>query len=375
MLRKGLLAISIFSQFLLVGFMGFIIYSRQSKPEIMEDIFTENVQLDSAFCSVEQLIHPKEVFSVPYKYFIESKGVVVPSSGYVKITNPMEGKVTDLYVKVGDLVEEGAALFRICDNCIQVLIKQKEANLNKSIAELKFLQNGPSEFAKLKMQKEIEEIEIRKKGQEKEVSIFQSLLEKSAVSALEKDEKSMFLQITEKTLEKAKADYDQLTAKMGSDEEDIYLNEIEEKKAELKLAALQLEKTLVKSPISGRVIDVDLSPGQYLKDKGNTYMTVASEDPTMIKVSIDEGDAYKIAIGKKLKAVAVHPQNPEIYFILDFVSFNPRMSIYQDGGRKLDLFFSLQKDEVPLYLEQSLKVYIETSSLNDLSFLHYQFIN
>ena len=204
MIRKGLLGISIFSQVLLVGFMIFVIYSRQSKPEIIEDLFFQREKLDKEVCSLEEIKCKTSTFSVPYKSFIESKGVVVPSSGYVKITNPMEGKVTDLYVKVGGFVEESAPLFRICDNSIQVLIKQKEANLNKSIAELKFLQNGPSEFAKLKMQKEIEEIEIRKKSQEKEACIFQSLLEKSAVSALENEEKGMFLQITEKSLEKAK---------------------------------------------------------------------------------------------------------------------------------------------------------------------------
>jgi multidrug efflux pump subunit AcrA (membrane-fusion protein) len=359
--------------------MAFIIHSKDTKQEIMEDLFVKKEDLNREVCSLEEISNKvsnvKSVFSVPYKSFIEAKGVVVPSSGYIYITNPIEGKVSDVFVKVGDLVEESSPLFKICDNCTQVLIKEKEASLNKWVAKLKFLQNGASAFAKLKVQKEIEEIEILKKNQEKEVLIFQNLLEKSAISALESEEKGMNLQITEKSLEKAKAKYDELNAKMTSDEEDIYLNKIEEKKAKLKLAALGLEKTIVKSPVAARVIDVDLCKGQYLNDKGYKYITLASENPTVIKVSVEENEAYKIVTNKKLRAVAVHPENDEIYFILDFAYFNPRMSIYKDGSKKLDLFFTLNKEGVPLYFEQSLKVYIETSSLNDLSFLHYQFNN
>jgi multidrug efflux pump subunit AcrA (membrane-fusion protein) len=379
MLRKGLIGICIFSQVLLICFMAFIIHSKDTKQEIMEDLFVKKEDLNREVCSLEEISNKvsnvKSVFSVPYKSFIEAKGVVVPSSGYIYITNPIEGKVSDVFVKVGDLVEESSPLFKICDNCTQVLIKEKEASLNKWVAKLKFLQNGASAFAKLKVQKEIEEIEILKKNQEKEVLIFQNLLEKSAISALESEEKGMNLQITEKSLEKAKAKYDELNAKMTSDEEDIYLNKIEEKKAKLKLAALGLEKTIVKSPVAARVIDVDLCKGQYLNDKGYKYITLASENPTVIKVSVEENEAYKIVTNKKLRAVAVHPENDEIYFILDFAYFNPRMSIYKDGSKKLDLFFTLNKEGVPLYFEQSLKVYIETSSLNDLSFLHYQFNN
>ncbi len=366
MLKKGLLTLSIGSWVLLVCFMTYIIAMKRSKTEIMEDLFCDNGPIE------QREVYPK-TFTIPYKSYVQSEGIVVPATGYIKITNPIEGVVEKVFVGLGEMVTENAPLFKIKDNAIYVEIKECEARLDKSIAQLEFRRKGPSTYALLSKQKEIEEIALKKSGQEKEAQIFQTLLEKTAVSSIETDEKNLFLQITEKSLEKAQAEYDDLKADMSSEEEDIYLHEIEEKKAALKLSALKLESSLVKSPMIARVAKISVAEGEFLSSKGLCGVTLVKEHPSMIKVSVSEEEAYKIKRGEALKAIAIHPDNPNLYFVLDYVSYSPKMSIYKNGERSLELYFSFHKDNIPVYLEQSLIVFIEATNPLNLSFLHHKF--
>lgn len=370
MLKKGLLVTSIVFQVVLVGFMGALLVREKSKPELIEDLFFED---EVVINKVKEEIVDDAMFSIPFRSYLETTGVVIPSSGYVKVSNPIEGAVTAVYVNLGDEVKVNTPLFKIDDKSIYVEIKEKEARLEKSVAELSFHKKGPSKYAILKQKKAIEEIEIKKENQEKEAAVFEKLLEKTAVSCAENNEKHMFLQMTEKELEKANADYDELCSGISDEEESIYLNDIEEKKAGLKQSALKLESSLVKSPMKGRVVDINVARGEYLSDKGELGVTLIAEDPAMIKVSISEGDAYKLKLGKELRAVAFHRSNPEISFILDFAYFNPKMSIYRGDERRLDLFFTFDRGSFPIYIEQSLDVFIETVDPVDLSFLHYKF--
>jgi len=365
MLKKGLLGFSIVSQILLVIFMGVYMFTHRAQKEIIHDLF---IQPSSSLQGGEP-----SAFSVPFTSFLKAKGVVVPSSGYIKVSNPLIGKVKDVFVSLGDRVNQDTPLFKLCDDEAQLEVKEKKACLDQSIARLNFMKKGPSEFALLSKQKEVEEVEIKKHGQEREAEIFQTLLSKTAISTIEHDEKQLFLQITEKELERVKAQYDELKAGISPEEELIYINDVEEKKASLKLSRLKLEDTAVKAPTSGTVLSIDVLEGEYLNDRGIKGITIGKTTPSMICVSVDEKEAYKICLGQKLRAIAVHPANPSIYFVLDYLCHHPKLSVYTNGERKLELFFTFHKGDFPIYLEQSLDVFVETFKTADLSFVHYQY--
>ena len=65
------------------------------------------------------------------------------------------------------------------------------------------------------------------------------------------------------------------------------------------------------------------------------------------------GAGRKIAVNKNLRAVAVHPANPNIVFPLEYVSFEPKLGVYKNGEKKLHLYFSFKKKDVPVYFEQT----------------------
>ena len=127
----------------------------------------------------------------------------------------------------------------------------------------------------------------------------------------------------------------------------------------------------MKSPIDGVVLGVNTQPGESVGL--NPVMVIGSISPMHLKVLVDEKDAWKISPTKKLRAIAQHRDNPEIYSILKFEKVNPIFRSNEANEKKLELTFSLDRGNSPLYLEERLDVFIEAKSPKDTSCIEYQF--
>lgn len=345
MLKKVILSVSICIQVLLVGVLCFHIYNAKQRVEIIEDLF------------VDTFATKDSSFSLPFTSFIETSGVVVPEGGYLTISTPKEGVVDNIFVLQGAHVEEGAPLFKMKDGACYIDVKEKEEQLAKAKALHAFKKMGKAKYALLAKEKELEEIALRKEHEEKDAFVFKNLLEKMAVSAAETEDKLLIAHSTQKEYEKAKAEFLDLKAPMNKKEEAIYLHDIEEKKAALKQSTLQVENTVIRAPIAGTVVDVMTNKGEYLSENNATGILLAG-DTLMVKVTISEDKMYKIKRSNNLKGVAVLGSKR---FLLQYHSYNPKLSMDKDGGRCLELYFSFTEEPTSLYLDQSLKVYIEAS--------------
>ena len=348
LLKKAVLTISLCMQMLLIGGLSFYIYSTREKGGLLEDIFTDSfavAEVDSDLLSSSSVV--------------ETEGEVVPASGYVSISSPLEGVVEQAFVERGSEVQKGAPLFKMEDSSLYVEVKQKEEQLRGAQAELAFKKMGASPFALKAKQKELEEASLRKNQGEKEASLFKDLLQEMAVSTVECDEKQLLAQLAEKEYEKKAAEMEALSSPMTKKEEAIYLHQIEEKKAALKQSALKLQHAMVRAPITGKVVEVKALPGSLLQGKKSCGVVMAGTQ-LMVKVTLLEEQAYQIKRGVGLMASATIPRSGTSYS-LKYHSYNPKLSVYKDGERKLELFFTFVGEEPNLYLGQSLKVSLGAS--------------
>ena len=359
-MKKVLLCLSIFSQVLLVGLLGFIIYCNNCKSEIISGLFDEKIDLKDKISQEN---------TVPYKKYIEAKGRVVPSEGYIEAYSYSPGFIDKVFVSIGDDVKKGQPIVGFNNTEIQIEIKEKEANLNKAKAILAFNKKEPCKYALLSKKREIEQLEIQQKGQKQQAFILNNLFSQAALTPFEYEGKKIFIEKTNKELEKAFAEYEGLKKGISREEEQVYLSDVEEKKAQLKLSQRKLEHSVIKAPINGCVVGFNLSEKGYPKKQRMRSVILAEKTPSMIKVSVSEYDAYKIAVNKNLRAVAVHPANHNIVFPLEYVSFEPKLAVYKNGEKKLHLYFSFKKNNVPVYFEQTFNIYLETSYIQENTFL------
>lgn len=144
---------------------------------------------------------------------------------------------------------------------------------------------------------------------------------------------------------------------------------IDEKRANCKTIEKQMKDCDVKSPIDGRILSIDVHPGEYYEPLKGTAIVMGADDPLHLRVFVDQKEAWKVTPSPHMRAVAVHKSNPKIHFILEYVSVNPCFN--QEQG--LELVFAFDRYKNPVYLDEMLDVYIEASSETDRALMDYQF--
>ena len=329
---------------------------------------------DVLFSALDEVSTPEQIpLKIPFLHTVTGNGRVVPSSGYLEITPGVFGEIIEVNVQPGDLVKEGDLLFKIDDSEYRFSLREKIADYDVALASLKLLNEGPSRLTLQAKEKEIDQIRIKLERVEEQCSIFETLLEKQAVSENENKEKTIEKQMLSKELEKTLTQYEKL--KEGPSHSEIEIRKAQIKKTEASVHAVEkkLRKCHAYSPISGRVFSVNLHKGETVSREKSCSIVLGSEDPLYLKVEIDESQAWRISPTKSLRAIAVHKSNPNIHFILNYVSLKPLLNKTKGENGKLELTFSFEKSKSPVYVEEELNVYIEAASPLDTSYLDYQF--
>lgn len=307
-------------------------------------------------------------FRVPFPHFVKGEGRILPSSGYVEITPPFAGAVSQVHVQVGDFVQEGQPLFKLSDEEYQIALREKLAEKNASLAALKRVQEGPSQLSLQVKEKEVEKAQIMAERSENRCRIFQHLLEKEAVTPCEHEEKQAEHAVLAKELEKILVEYAEMKQSSRPSDVEICRANLEKSDAAAEVIEQKIKQCQAIAPISGRVLQLNLHKGEWVNGQENKKIVLGCDTPLHLKVSIDQAQAWRISPSKSLRAIAVHKSNPQLFFVLDFVSLTPRFEKH-----KLELTFAFDKARAPIYLEEMLDVYIESAPLDDTSCFDYQF--
>lgn len=355
-LQLGVLAITLYN---------FHDISEQKEIYTIKSVSEEDDSLEFASFSS----YNENRLSLPFKHHVVGKGVVKPSSDYIIVDTVLSGVVDKVLVKPGQFVREGQILFKIDDSNYRYTLQQNKAECNTALAKLQLLQESPSKFELQAKEMEIAQAKTMYDQKLRDNAIFTSLLMENAVSKSEKEEQETLLKISESQIEKILCEYEQIKSGVSPTKIRISELEVEEKEAAAKLTEKLLKDCQVASPISGRVLKVNINPGQYIDPAEKEAIVIGSDDPLHLHVFIEEKDSWRISPTKNLRAIAMHKSNPKMHFVLNFESVRPCL---QNEGQ-LELVFSFDKGNAPIYLEQTLDVYIESASPKDTAFLDYQF--
>ncbi len=140
----------------------------------------------------------------------------------------------------------------------------------------------------------------------------------------------------------------------------------------LQIAEIELEKTIIKSPISGTVLKVRISPGEFINSnetENNSPMLIGKTHPLHVRTQIDENDIWRF--NKELKAYAFLRSNNEIKLTLSFVRIEPyasgKESIRGIGSelvdtRVIEIIYKIDSEVENLYIGQQLDVFIKSAS-------------
>jgi HlyD family secretion protein len=269
----------------------------------------------------------------PFKTFITGAGIVEARSRNLSVGTPLSGIVTKLVVAVGDQVTEGMPLFYLDDREAQADFKRSQAAVIKAKASLA-------------------EAEARLVDARTLRRLIESVTDKRAVSTEEVDRRRNAELIAKANVQSARAG-------------------ILEAEAGLAAVKTTLDRLVVRAPIAGEVLQVNIRPGEFAQSgtiSNNPLMVLGQLDVLHIRVDIDENDAWRY--DKNGKAIAYLRGNRRFKADLNLAYVEPyvvpKKSLTGDSTERVDTrvlqaLYRFERNQIPAYVGQQMDVYIEAS--------------
>jgi len=276
-----------------------------------------------------------EPASSPFKEFIAGAGIIESKSQNIAIGTPLARIVSRVAVKVGDTIKIGTPLFYLDERDTRAELVIKEADLAKALASVNEAKASLIDTQTLE-------------------NIAESVTDKRAISKEELLRRHNAVAIAQAKLDSAKAVVQQAQASIAD-------------------SRTTLERLIIRSPIDGEVLQVNVRTGEFAQAGVLTtpLMLIGSIDQLHVRVDIDENDAWRF--DKNNKAVAYLRGNRafkvelELAYLEPFVI--PKKSLTGDSTERVDTrvlqaLYSFDRKQLPLYIGQQMDVFIETQVPN-----------
>jgi HlyD family secretion protein len=198
----------------------------------------------------------------------------------VEVSSQLSGQVVKLYADFNDKVEAGAPLALLDDKTYKAAVAEAEARLAHA--------NASYDAAVAKIAGTKARYDAAKAADERK----NVLKRHGGISVQELDKSRADMVTAESEMNAAHADQAVQTAAVG------------EAKAALAKAQIALQRTIIRSPITGTVIKRDVELGQTVavSMKAETMFTIARDLSRMrVHVRVDEADIGQIRVGQKVQ--------------------------------------------------------------------------
>jgi multidrug efflux pump subunit AcrA (membrane-fusion protein) len=138
--------------------------------------------------------------------------------------------------------------------------------------------------------------------------------------------------------------------------------------AHVRAIAVEIERSTVRSPIDGDVLQVKLRVGEFAAAAPGTspLILLGRSKPWHVRVDVDEHEGWRVHAGAA--AVARMRGNAELKAPLSFVRFEPfvvpKRSLTGDSTERVDtrvlqIIYKVERDDLPLFIGQQLDVFID----------------
>lgn len=226
----------------------------------------------------------------------------VLATGLVRVQQPevitavTGGKVKEVLVKVGQEVAPGEVLLQLDDEQLALQVRQAEASLALAKANEQRAR-GSTEVAQA--EENLRQLEAGLEHAKKKLASSETLYQAGAISREELDAARLEVEIKQSQVDLAKK---QLPAvKAGSTASlEGYIAQTAQAQAALDLVLYQWEHATVRSSSGGRVLELDLLPGDTVTPN-QQLAVVGVLDKLEIEAEVSEIDARRIKVGQAVE--------------------------------------------------------------------------
>lgn len=301
---------------------------------------------------------------------IAGAGLVEARMENIPIGVNIPGVVVGRFVNRNDMVRKGDPLFQTDDRNLKAELGVRKALLASARAQLARLEVAPTQGDIPTFQATVDEARARFLEAEVVLRRTERLYHDRASAASDFDRDRYAYQAARATLAKAEADLERLKKTWEKDIE-VQRAAVLQAEAQVRGTETDIERTLVRAPVDGQVLQVSVRLGQFAAMQWKEPLVVLGDIRRLhVRVDIDEQDVPYFRKG--LKAVATLKGKPNVRFPLEYVDIEPyvipKQSLTGSNSERVDtrvlqVIYALPDERaVPLYIGQQMDVYLEAAA-------------
>jgi multidrug resistance efflux pump len=313
---------------------------------------------------------PVEPSRSPFGATVAGAGIVEAWTENISIGTALPGVVLEVYVpveQVGKVVKKGDPLFRVDDRQLKAQRAYYQATVAAAEAQLAKLKAMPR-------QEELPPSEAKVKVAQANVDLladqYQRALKLYPSSMAEEDfrQRKLSLLVARRQLLQAKKEHELLKAGAWKPDLDIARTAVGQARAQLGQIETDLRRAVVRAPVDGKVLQVNVRPGEYVGTPPGQALVVLGDihKKVHVRVDIDEHDIPRFKKGAP--ATASIRGTPQTKYPLRYVRVEPyvipKKSLTGDNTERVDtrvlqVIYELDVKDRPIYVGQQLDVFID----------------
>lgn len=312
---------------------------------------------------------PVPPVQAPYPSYIAGVGVVEPSSGNILVGASPNRRVEKVLVTEGQEVKKGDILFVLEDKDLKANLKAQQLSNDAAKAKLQRLQSLPRSEDAISAQAALRSASVEIESAKKQVEMVQSLPDPRSVSQEEKNRRLFNLEQANAKWQQADADLKKIQAGAWKPDLEIAELEIQQSEASMQSIKADLNRTVVRSPIDGIVLQIKVHEGEYPPPDSlrTPAMILGKTEPLYLRVSINQLDIPRFH--QNSPATAYLEGDGHTPFKLEFVRIEPylvnKLNLTNEVTEKVDtkvlnIVYCIDHTKFPLIVGQQMDVFIAT---------------
>lgn len=314
--------------------------------------------------------------SAPFEAFVAGSGIVEAATQNIAVGSPVSGVAVEVPVSVGQDIKAGDVLFRIDDRELRAELAVRRTSLDVARQQLDRLKNQPRPEEVPALEARVREAEASLEDERTQLAIWEKVDDRRAVSETELTRKRFAVKTAEARLAEARSQLELMRA--GAWRPDVEVAEAQVRAAEAQVGAIQteMERRVIRSPIDGRVLQVNLRAGEFaMAGPAQTpMMLIGTVDPLHVRIDVDEHEAWRVKPGAKARIFV--RGNRDLAADATFVRYEPfvvpKRSLTGESTERVDtrvlqLIYSFDPADLAVFVGQQVDAYIESEPLERAS--------
>jgi HlyD family secretion protein len=305
---------------------------------------------------------------IPFKSYISAVGVVEASSDNISIGTSVNRIVNQVLVTAGSKVKKGDPLFQLEDQDLQADLHAREVAYKISQAKLQKLESLPRSEDVASAEAGLQKAQIELNEAQSQYERVQGLQDTRAISQQEINRRHFNAEQAKAQWKQAKANLDKIKEGTWQPDLDIAKLETIQAKANMEQMQTEIQRTIIRSPIDGVVLQVKIHEGELTSavSAQGPLMIVGDTDELYLKVSVNQFEAPYFR--PEAPAIAYLRGNARVEFPLEFIRLEPYLVNKQNftneitdkvDTRVLQVLYHITKANQNIFVGQQMDVFIE----------------